>query len=130
MKAHKRALGSFLLGLVGLGLFAPISAAETTEVSLGGKSIPNVVDYNSRLNDYYKDDSILGDAKFIFGGSFADHSIRKAARQTEALYLDLLDQQDRDHPIVRTRDLPNPFSTSIFSLQSPANFSQVENFSQ
>ncbi|NJN23886.1 MAG: hypothetical protein HC810_05170 [Acaryochloridaceae cyanobacterium RL_2_7] len=130
MKAHKRALGSLLLGLVGLGFASPASFAETKAVSVGGQTIPDVVDHNSRLNDYYRDDSILGDAKFVFGAKFADHSIRKSAKQVEALYLDLLKQQDQDYPIVRTRDLPTPFTTSIFSLQSPANFSQLEDFSQ
>ena len=126
MKAHKRALGSLLLGLVGLGLAAPASFAETE----GVKSIPDTVDHNSRINDYYRDDSMLGDAKFIFGAEFTDHTIRKSARQVETLYHDLLKQQSESDEIVRTQDLPSPFTTSIFSLQSPANFSQFDSLSE
>ena len=128
MKVHKRALGSLLIGLVGLGFVAPVSVAETPENNLSGSSISDVIDHNSRIDDFFKDVSIGGDAKFSFGTSYADDEIAKAARQTEALYRDLLEQQNNDNPVVRTRDLPTPFSTSIRTLQSPANFSQSDSF--
>ena len=127
MKAHKRALGSVLMVLVGMGLVAPMSSAEEiNEDQLGNASIPAAVDYNTRLNDYYRDDSLLGDAKFFSGFTYGDNAIRKASRQAEALYRDLVNQQDDDNPIVRTRDLPSPFTTSVFTLQSPANFSEFD----
>jgi len=124
MKTFKRTLGSLLIVLSGLGLIAPASYAEITEDRLGGSSIPEVVDYNPRIYNYYQDDSLLGDAKFFSGLSFSDNAIRKAARQSESLYRDLVFQQDNDNPVVKTKDLPSPFTTSIFSLQSPDNFSQ------
>ena len=126
MKTYKRALGSLLIVLSGMGLMAPMSSAETAEDQLGQSSIPEAVDYNSRINNYYRDDAILGDAKFFSGLTYSDNSIRKSARQTEALYRDLVFQQDNDNPVVKTKDLPTPFSTSIFTLQSPANFSQFD----
>ena len=124
MTTFKTTLGGLLIVLSGMGLIAPMSSAETSEDQLGRSSIPEAVDYNSRMNNYYQDDSLLGDTKFTFGLQFSDNSIRKSARQVEALYRDLVFQQDNDNPVVRTQDLPSPFTTSIFSLQSPANFSQ------
>lgn len=124
MTTYKRTLGGLLLVLAGMGLMAPMSSAKPTEDQLGRASIPEVVDYNTRINNYFQDDSLLGDVKFFSGASYGDNSIRKAVRQTEALYRDLVFQQDNDHPVVRTKDLPSPFTTSIFSLQSPANLSQ------
>ena len=127
MKAYTRALGGLFIVVSAMGLGAPMSSAEeVNEDQLRDSSIPAAVDYNSRLSNYYRDDSLLGDAKFFSGYTFGDNAIRKATRQTEALYRDLLQQQDDDYPVVRTRDLPSPFTTSIFTLQSPANFSQFD----
>lgn len=127
MKAQKKALGSLLLCLSVVGLWSPAASAEKiSEDRLRDSSIPEVMDYNSRLNTYFDDDSVLGDARHFFGITYGDNSIRNATRQTEALYKDLLRQQDDDFPTVRTRDIPSPFTTSVFTLQSPANFSQFD----
>lgn len=126
MTTFKRTLGGLLIVLSGMSLMAPMSSAKPTEDQLGRSSIPEAVDYNSRLFNYHQDDSILGDAKFFSGLTFSDNEIRKSSRQIEALYRDLVFQQDNDNPVIKTKDLPSPFTTSIFSLQSPANFSQFD----
>jgi hypothetical protein len=84
---------------------------------LSESSIPEVVDRNSNLDSFWKEAFIGGDAKFLFGLSYDDNKVAKDARRIQVLYQDLLDQQDRDNPTVRTRDLPNPYDTSLFELQ-------------
>ena len=130
MNAQQKALSSLFIVFAGLGLMSPATSAQPFEENLRGTSIPEVVDYNTRINSFYKDAGVLGDTKFTFGVGYSDNMIRKVARQTEALYLDLIQQQDDDYPIVRTRDLPSPFTTSIYTLQSPASFSQFGELGQ
>ena len=127
MKAYTKALGSLFLVVSAMGLTAPKSLAEkVNEDPLGSHvTIPEAVDYNARMNRYFDDDSTIEDAKFFTGLTFGEKSIRRSGRQIEAVYQDLLKQQDDDHPIVRTRDLPSPFTTSVFTLQSPTNFSEI-----
>lgn len=90
---------------------------ETELPPLQQSSIPEVTELNSDINSFWDHAAISGDAKFIFGIGYSDNQIAKDARRIETLYLDLLEQQDRDNPTVRTRDLPNPFDTSLFELQ-------------
>jgi hypothetical protein len=84
---------------------------------LSESNISEVVDRNSNLDSFWEEAFIGGDAKFLFGLSYDDNQVAKDARRIQVLYQDLLEQQDRDNPIVRTRDLPNPYDTSLFELQ-------------
>ncbi|MCM1982926.1 hypothetical protein [Lyngbya confervoides] len=124
MKACTKVLGSLALVLAGLGLDCPSGIAQTADPaeSLHYDSIPEVVDRNTRIDTYFQDDSTLGDGKFFFGVEFSDRTLVKSGRQIEALYRDLLQQQDEDYPTLRTRDLPNPFNSSLSEIQPSAGF--------
>lgn len=127
MRASKRVLVGLAVAISGLGLFGSLSSAQPmTDDDLEGTSIPAVVDYNTRIDTYYQDDSIGGDANFLFNIRSEEGKIRRAGRQFEALYHDLMHQQDIDNPIMRTKDLPNPFSSSMYQMQSPATTSAFE----
>ncbi len=51
------------------------------------------------------------------GNSFPENEITRDAEVADVLYQDGLEQQVSSGPIIRTRDLPNPYQTSI--LRSP-----------
>jgi hypothetical protein len=48
-------------------------------------------------------------------GSFPENSIRRDARQVDRLYQELLEQQNSSDPVLRTRDLANPYNSSIMT---------------
>lgn len=128
MRASRRVVLGCALALGGLGLLSASSSAQPAQETqfesiapLAGPSIPEVIDNNSNINNYYSEESIGGDAEFFFSIKAADREISKTSKRIEALYKDLLHQQDIDNPIIRTKDLPSPFSTSLFQLQTPVS---------
>lgn len=61
-------------------------------------------------------DLILGLPSFR-GNSFPENEIARDAEVVDIVYQNALEQQVSSDPIIRTRDLPNPYETSI--LLSP-----------
>lgn len=61
-------------------------------------------------------DFILGTPS-LRGNSFPENEISRDAEVVDIVYQDGLEQQVSSGPIIRTRDLPNPYETSI--LRSP-----------
>jgi len=53
----------------------------------------------------------------LFKGSYIDNLFTLDARLVEAIYRDYL-QQQTDGPVVRTRDLANPFNSSMLEADS------------
>ncbi|PZD74387.1 hypothetical protein C1752_01203 [Acaryochloris thomasi RCC1774] len=107
-----------LAALVSSAGSAALAQEQEAELPpLRESSIPETVFQNSSFNSVWKDLSIVGDTKFLFGVDYDDARIAKDARRIETLYDELLEQQDRDNPTIRTRDLPNPYDTSVFELQ-------------
>ena len=122
MGVRFKGLVSLLVLAASATVFIPSGLAQTAspEVSqLGKPTIPEALNQAANFNNFYKDRSTAGDALFTFGlNGFDEAKIAKAARRTEALYLDLLQQQNEDNPIVRTRDLANPYETSLLQLNN------------
>lgn len=94
-----------------------LQAQEMAEpqVQLGTPTIPEAIDRAIRLDDYFQDQSILGDTRFIFGLDYEEADINRAAKRLEALYRALQQQQANDSPIIRTRDLATPYTTTLLS---------------
>ncbi len=66
--------------------------------------------------------NLSGQANLIFGwrnweNSFMDRMIANDGELVGTIYQDAMNQQ-MDHTLIRTRDLPNPFNTSV--LQNPS----------
>ncbi|MGB7414212.1 MAG: hypothetical protein WA902_08385 [Thermosynechococcaceae cyanobacterium] len=93
-----------------------VLAQEAELPSLHQSSFPEAVDRNTNLNSFWSEASIGGDAKFLFGLQYKDIQLDKDARRIQAMYQDMLKQQDDDHPTVRTRDMPSPYNTSLYEL--------------
>ncbi len=72
--------------------------------------------------DYFENRSFLQQLDFLIGigslkTSFIENEIDADTKALTILYKDALLQQGSSDQVVRTRDLPNPYETSI--LQSP-----------
>ncbi len=115
----KKWSGVFVLAtlLSSAGSTALAEEKEAELPPLRQSSIPEVMNRNADLDDAWENASILGDFKWNFGIEYEDNKLAKDARRINALYIDLLEQRDRDNPAVRTRDLPNPYDTSLFELK-------------
>ncbi len=91
--------------------------------SVSAETVPEAIDRaasrSSLLNkgNFFEDRSIAGDAAFTFGIGYDEDRIAKEARIIEAISRDLLSQQTSDGPVIRTRDLANPYTTSVLTTQ-------------
>lgn len=89
-------------------------------------TISETLDQQSNLDSYWEDEDLGGDANFAFSVDTPEGVIRDAAERVEIIYKDLLQQQDDDFPTVRTRDLANPYATSLLELQSLSGIGNSE----
>lgn len=89
-------------------------------------TISKTLDQQSNLDSYWEDESLGGDANFLFSVDTPEGAIRDAAKRIEVIYKDLLQQQDDDFPTVRTRDLANPYTTSLRELQTLSGIGNSE----
>lgn len=76
----------------------------------------------TRDKEFQENRSFGRQLDFLFGfgsfdTSFVDNEINADTKEITVLYKEALLQQNSSTPAVRTRDLPNPYNTSI--LQSP-----------
>lgn len=113
------------LVLAGQGL-AVAQESDSLERPLRQPTISEALDRQSNLDSYWTDEDLGGDANFAFSVETPEGVIRDAAQRVEAIYKDLLQQQDDDFPIVRTRDLANPYATSLLELQSLSGIGNSE----
>lgn len=86
-------------------------------------TIPEAFERAFFKNDpqFFRNNSIERQVNVIFGpgslfrNSFPENEISRDARLVHQLYEQVLNQQTSSDPVVRTPDLPNPYSTSILS---------------
>lgn len=102
-----------------LALQNPPSTQRVRQSVQPGETLPEVINrafYNS-TGRFYDSTNISGQANKIFGwrtfpGSFFDNQITSDAEVVEIIYDEAMRQQ-QDGTDIRTRDLPNPFGTSL-----------------
>jgi len=67
-----------------------------------------------RGGDYFASRNFYNQADLIFGiGLFPENRVRKDAKAISNLFVDAMAQQTQSTPPVRTRDLPNPYNSSL-----------------
>lgn len=70
--------------------------------------------YFENTGDAFENSTILGQLEFIFGiGGFAENKIAKDGKLINIIYQDVMEQQAENGPNLVTRDLRNPFNTSV-----------------
>lgn len=84
---------------------------------LGTPTIPEAIEQAVSQDTYFRDQSLAGDARFLFGLDYNEAKLNQDAQRLEALYQDLQRQQAQDSPIIRTRDLANPYTASLLDPQ-------------
>ena len=120
--------GISLLGLSLLGV-SSVTAQNFSNAPIG----PGVEDVFQRATfhnsgSFYAITGVSGQFNNIFGwrflraqplfkGSYIDNLFTLDARLVNAIYRDYL-QQQTDGPVVRTRDLANPFNSSMLEADS------------
>ncbi|ERN41636.1 hypothetical protein KR51_00018640 [Rubidibacter lacunae KORDI 51-2] len=68
-------------------------------------------------------DNIFGISGLIGGrGLYPENAIEFDARTVHILYLDGMQQQNSQDPIIRTRDLPNPYDSSLVTERASVIF--------
>ena len=74
--------------------------------------------YFENTGDAFENGTIKGQLEFISGtGGFADTKIAKDGKLVTIIYHDVMKQQGENGPKMMTRDLKNPFDTSVFEYQ-------------
>lgn len=77
--------------------------------------------------EFYRNRSFGRQLDLILGlDSFTEDEITRDAERVNNLYEDTLERQVSSDPIIRTRDLPNPYETSILRSRSLKPNSRVE----
>ncbi|WP_299488244.1 hypothetical protein [Acaryochloris sp. IP29b_bin.137] len=117
------ALATLLLAGQGLAVAQEV---DPSEQPLHQSTISETLDRQSNLDSYWADEDLGGDANFAFSVETPEGVIRDSAERIEVIYKDLLQQQDDDFPTVRTRDLANPYATSLLELQSLSGIGNSE----
>ncbi len=110
---------ALLMALGSLCVVASMSGvanAEMADAPISQPTIPEAVDQVTGNNKYWAETSIQADTKWLLGIEFDDARIQNRAERFEALYLDLMRQNDEDLPTMRTADLPNPFDSTVSDM--------------
>lgn len=129
-------MGVRLNRLLGLTVVATSTLLTSVEVfaqtpaidsfgQLSQPTIPQAADRITKLDRFFFDQSTAGDALFTFGINYGEVRAASVAKRLERFYADLLTQQEEDSPIIRTRDLVNPFDTSVLQLNNQTTSSGV-----
>ncbi len=118
----KRASQPFFWGLFAAATLTLPAVAQPVQTTvdnsgpLSQPSIPEAIDKATGQDLYWKELGIEDDAKWVFGLVHGEKRIQKRGQRFEALYTDVIRQQNEGHAIVRTQDLSNPFSTSLLEM--------------
>lgn len=98
--------------------------AEPTIVTVEPQPIPQLFEnaffyHTERAFDSFdigsQINTIIGAESFM-EGSYPENQISRDARLVHLLYEEVLEQQLQSQPPIRTRDLPNPFDSSLLEL--------------
>ena len=114
-----------------------IAQVQIQPMSPQPESLPEMFEraFNHGLGNAMEQTTIGSQLNLIFGwrsfpqGSFPENQINRQASLLHTLFVDAMAQQTQKDAILRTRDLANPFNTSIqqdpnYLSPSPSSFEQ------
>ncbi len=126
MGINFKVLGGLLMLMAITVSFPSTAVAETeTEMETYNYQTPNEVFERAFFkNDpnFYDNKTLRRELDFILGAglgnnSFTENEIARDGKLVNILYRDILQQQVGNDPYIRTRDLPNPYGSSL--MMSP-----------
>jgi hypothetical protein len=106
-----QSIGVLVLAAAVAGCFAaPVRADEASPENIS-ESITRA--FFNQSGDIYRNRGIDRQATFLFGLSYPENEYTSDAAAVEKLYRSGMYQQGGSGKVIRTADLPNPFSSSI-----------------
>lgn len=97
----------------------PVSLDIITPVSVVGLSELMTEAYNQNTGTVFEQSTIDGQLNFLFGwrtflqGSYSENNINRDSELMNVIQKDYFKQLTQNEPNIRTRDIPNPFESSI-----------------
>jgi hypothetical protein len=117
-----QSIGVLVLAAAVAGCFAaPVLADEASPENIS-ESITRALFNQS--GDIYRNRGIDRQATFLFGLSYPENEYTSDAKAVEKLYREGMSQQG-GNKVVRTADLPNPFSSSIRTTPAQVKLTAV-----
>jgi len=124
MGVNFKAVGGLLM-LIASTISFPSTAVGETGTQTYNYQTPNEVFKRAFFkNDpnFYDNNTLKRDLDFILGvgllkNSFPENEIARDGELVNIVYRDMLQQQVGNDPYIRTRDLPNPYGSSL--MMSP-----------
>lgn len=115
-----RSLSSVLVIMVAVTGFHAAAYAKPTSSnqSKADETLSETFERTFFANDssFYRNRSLGRQLNWMFGfNGFTDNEINRDAARVHDLYRSSLKRQTASDPVIRTRDLPNPYETSISS---------------
>lgn len=116
MRINFNRLASILVIVVAATGFHPAAFAQPKANQTLGDAFNRT--YFKNEPNFFQNRSFKEQLNWMFGiNGFSDSDINRDAAQIHELWQTSLTQQTASDPVLRTRDLPNPYNTSI--LTSP-----------
>ncbi len=116
-----QSIGLMTLAMVAAGCFSAQAQAEQTPETISDAITSALF---NQSGDIYRNTGIDRQATLLFGLSFPDKEALSDAQAVEKLYREGMKAQSGGK-VIRTADLPNPFTTSIRTApaQTKSNYS-------
>jgi hypothetical protein len=116
-----RSIGLLALAIAATGCFATQAQAQQTPETISDAITSALF---NQSGDIYRNTGIDRQATLLFGLSFPDKEALSDAQAVEKLYREGMKAQS-GNTVIRTADLPNPFTTSIRTTpaQTKSNYS-------
>lgn len=109
--------GRLVLMAASLSLVGALPEAGVAQTIFGEESIPTAFDRTFFENepDFFEQRGLLSQFGFLFSVYLPENRIAEDGRAIDLLYRDLLNQQISSRSVIRTPDLPNPFTGSLLT---------------
>jgi hypothetical protein len=107
-----KTIGLITLTIAAVGYFAPQAQAEQAPENVSEAITRAVFD---RSGDIYSNAGIGRQATQLFGLSYPEQEYLSDAQSIEQIYREGMRQQTSKNGVVRTADLPNPFTSSVLT---------------
>ena len=106
-----KSIGLVALAIASVGLFTPIAQAQPQTTPENVSDAITSALFN-QSGDIYRNSGIDRQATFLFGLSYPENEFVRDAESVEKIYRQGMQQQSGGK-VIRTADLPNPFTSSI-----------------
>jgi hypothetical protein len=118
-----KSIGVLVLAAAVAGCFAaPVLADEASPENIS-ESITRA--FFNQTGDIYRNRGIDRQATFLFGLSYPENEYTSDAKAVEKIYREGMYKQGGSGKVIRTADLPNPFSSSIRTTPAQVKLTAV-----